>query len=152
MYIIFFILWIIFNGRITLEITIFGIVISAVMYAFICKFMDFSPKREIAVLKKSGYLCQYLFFLVLEIIKANIATIKLMLSGNFAEEPAIIHFHSDLKTDMAKCLLANAITLTPGTITVEIKDNDFIVHCLDKSFAEGIDQSIFVKLLSKMEA
>lgn len=152
MYLLFFILWVIFNGRITLEITVFGIIISAVMYAFICKFMDFSPRKEFLLLKKSGYLCQYLYYLVFEIIKANVTTISLMLSGNYAEEPAIIHFHSNLKTDMAKCLLANSITLTPGTITVEIKDNDFIVHCLDKSFAEGIDQSVFVKLLEKMEA
>lgn len=152
MYLLFFILWVIFNGRITLEITVFGIIISAVMYAFICKFMDFSPRKEFLFLKKAGYLCQYLYHLVFEIIKANVTTISLMLSGNYAEEPAIIHFHSNLKTDMAKCLLANSITLTPGTITVEIKDNDFIVHCLDKSFAEGIDQSVFVKLLEKMEA
>lgn len=152
MYLIFFILWVIFNGRITLEITIFGLVISAAMYAFICKFMDFSPKAEFALLKKAGYLCQYGYFLIVEIIKANIATMSLMLSGNYAEEPALIHFHTNLKTDMAKCLLANSITLTPGTITVEIKENDFVVHCLDKSFAEGIDCSVFVRLLEKIEA
>lgn len=152
MFLLFFILWVIFNGRITVEITIFGLIISAVMYIFICKFMDFSPKTEIALLKKAGYLCQYWYFLILEIIKANIATMSLMLSGNYAEEPAIIHFHTNLKTDMAKCLLANSITLTPGTITVEIQGNDFVVHCLDKSFAEGIDRSIFVRLLEKIEA
>lgn len=152
MYILFFVLWIIFNGKITVEITVFGVLIAAAMYAFLCKFMDFSPQKELFVLRKAGYLCQYFYFLVIEIVKANVATIRLMLSGNFAEEPAVIIFKTNLKTDMAKCLLANSITLTPGTITVEITGQSFKVHCLDKSFAEGIDQSIFVQLLEKMEA
>lgn len=51
MYIVFFILWIIFNGRITTEIVIFGLVIAAVMYAFICKFMDYSLKKSFSILK-----------------------------------------------------------------------------------------------------
>ena len=45
MYVIFFLLWIIFNGRVTTEIVLFGLVISASLYWFICKFMDFSPRR-----------------------------------------------------------------------------------------------------------
>ena len=49
-------------------------------------------------------------------------------------------------------ILANSITLTPGTITVSLEGNDFYVHCLDKEFAEGIDSSAFVELLQKMEA
>ena len=49
-------------------------------------------------------------------------------------------------------VLANSITLTPGTITVNLEGNEFYVHCLDKEFAEGMEQSIFVELLEKMEA
>ena len=49
-------------------------------------------------------------------------------------------------------VLANSITLTPGTITIRMEGNEFYVHCLDKEFAEGMESSIFVELLSKMEA
>lgn len=151
MYILFFVLWVIFNGRITLEITIFGLVISACMYWFICKFMDYSIKKEIRILKKAGYIVEYFWFLVVEIVKANFTTMKLMLSSDYVAEPAIIHFQTNLKTNMGRCLLANSITLTPGTITVTIEGNEFVVHCLDKSFAEGIEDSVFVKLLQKMD-
>jgi multicomponent Na+:H+ antiporter subunit E len=48
-------------------------------------------------------------------------------------------------------LLANAITLTPGTITVNIDGNHFAVHCLDKSIAVGMDSSSFVKVITKLE-
>ena len=47
--------------------------------------------------------------------------------------------------------LANSITLTPGTITVSLKDDTYEVHCLDKGLSEGIEDSCFVKLLKEME-
>lgn len=151
MYIVFFVLWIIFNGRITTEIVIFGLVIAAVMYAFICKFMDYSFKKELVYLKKIPYIIEYLYLLVKEIVKANFATMKLTLSSNYEIEPVLIHFESPVKTKTAKFLLANSITLTPGTITVSIVENEFTVHCLDKSLAEGIEDSEFVKILRKIE-
>lgn len=48
-------------------------------------------------------------------------------------------------------LLANSITLTPGTITVALEDNEYTVHCLDRRFGEGLADSSFVRLLHKIE-
>lgn len=152
MYVIFFLLWIILNGRITTEIVIFGLVISAAVYWFICKFMDFSPKRELGYLKKGGYLLQYLYHLIKEIVIANFATMKLICSAGRVVEPVLVEFHTNFKSDTSRFLLANSITLTPGTITVTIEGDKFIVHCLDKTLAEGIESSVFVKLLEKIEA
>ena len=47
--------------------------------------------------------------------------------------------------------LANSITLTPGTITVSLEENRYVIHCLDKSFSEGLNESSFVRLLARME-
>lgn len=152
MYVIFFWLWIVFNGRITTEIVIFGLVISAAVYWFICKFMEFSPKKELAYLKKSGYLLQYVYHLIREIVIANFATMKLICSAGRVVEPALIEFETHFKNDTSRFLLANSITLTPGTITVEVNGDKFIVHCLDKTLADGIETSVFVKLLEKIEA
>lgn len=152
MYVIFFLLWIIFNGRVTTEIVIFGLVISAAVYWFICKFMDFSPKRELMYLKKGGYLLQYLYHLIKEIVIANFATMRLICSAGRVVEPALIEFDTHFKSDTSRFLLANSITLTPGTITVAVDGDKFIVHCLDKTLADGIETSVFVKLLEKIEA
>lgn len=152
MYVLFFLLWIIFNGRVTAEIVIFGLVISAALYWFICRFMDYSPKREMRYLKKGGLLIQYLYHLVKEIVIANFATMKLICSSNKVVEPVLVEFDTHFKTDTSRFLLANSITLTPGTITVAINGDRFVVHCLDKTLAEGMDASIFVKLLEKIEA
>ena len=66
-------------------------------------------------------------------------------------EPVLVSFSSDMKTDLGKAFLANAITLTPGTITVMLENSEFVVHCLDKSLAAGMDSSVFVQLLKKLE-
>lgn len=63
----------------------------------------------------------------------------------------MVKFKTNLKTRPGRILLANSITLTPGTITVSLSDDEYVVHCLDKSLAQGIDSSIFVELLEKME-
>lgn len=151
MFLLFFIVWIIFNGAITTEIVIFGLVIAAAMYVFVCKFMDYSIRKDISYIKKFFMLLQYVCVLVWEIVKANFAVIKLITSSKYELEPAMVLFKVDLETKMARVILANSITLTPGTITVLLEGDELIVHCLDKELAEGINRSVFVDLLRRIE-
>lgn len=151
MYLLFFLIWVIFNGQFTLEIAVFGIVIAGLMYGFICKFMGYKPKTDLILAKKLIYILQYIFILVKEIIKANYAVIKMIMSSRYELEPAVVRFNADLKTAPARILLANSITLTPGTITVSLVGDEYIVHCLDKTLAEGINTSVFVTLLERLE-
>lgn len=148
---LFFIVWIVFNGRITLEITLFGIVIAGLMFAFMCRFMDYSMEKERNLYKKLPLLCKYVVLLGKEIIKANLAVCRLILTRKEVAEPVIVKVHTNLKTETARVILANSITLTPGTITVSLTEQELLVHCLDKSLAEGMEDSEFVKLLEKME-
>lgn len=151
MYIIFFLIWIIFNGQFTLEIAVFGLVIAGLIYAFICKFMGYKPKYDLILCKKLGLILYFLFTLIKEILKANGAVFKMIYSAKYELEPVIVCFKTDLHSTFARVLLANSITLTPGTITVSLKDNEYTVHCLDKELARGIDSSVFVQLLTKIE-
>ncbi len=151
MYIIFFLIWVIFNGQFTPEIAAFGLVIAGVMYWFTCKFLGYSPKTDIKMGKKLFQVLHYVFVLIKEIIKANFAVIKMITSSKYEIEPAVVRFKTDLKTTPARILLANSITLTPGTITVMLENDEYEVHCLDKSLAEGMNSSVFVKLLENME-
>lgn len=151
MYIIFFLLWVIFNGQLTLEIAAFGIVISAAMYIFLCKFMNYSFRKDIVILKEAPYVVQYLFVLLWEIIKANMATIRFIMAKKNKNHPVLVSFQTNLRTRTAKTILANSITLTPGTITVSLEENRYVIHCLDQSFSEGLNESSFVRLLARME-
>ena len=151
MYLLFFAIWVILNGRITLEVVLFGVVIATLMFAFICKFMDYSVKKEVWLFKNFFLLLWYLIVLIVEILKANFAVVKMIFSVKYQIEPALVTFKSPLKTGFANFLLANSITLTPGTITVSSENGEFMVHCLDKDLAVGMDDSIFVHLLKKLE-
>lgn len=151
MLLLFFLAWIIFNGNLTLEIVLFGVVIALGMFAFICKFMDYGIQKELRIYKLVPVFFQYLFLLVKEIVQANLTVCRMILSRKEIMEPVIVHVHTNLKTETARVILANSITLTPGTITVSLTDDDLLVHCLDKSLAEGMENSSFVKLLEKLE-
>lgn len=151
MYLLFFLIWIIFNGKFTWEIAAFGAVLSGVMFWFCCRFLDYKLSTEILMCRKLCGFLHYIIVLVREIIKANFVVIGMLFTSKYELEPAVVHFHVRLKSKFARVMLANSITLTPGTITVSMAEGDYIVHCLDKSLAEGLDRSVFVELLEKLE-
>lgn len=152
MYLAFLILWIIFNGKFTLEILVIGMILCAALYVFCCKILGYGISRDLRVMKKIPMIFQYVVILIIEILKANRQVLHFIMTPQYQVEPQIVHFTSHLKTETARVILANSITLTPGTITVGLEGNEFYVHCLDKEFAEGMENSIFVELLEKMEA
>ena len=151
MLLLFFFVWIIFNGRVTLEIILFGIAVSAAMFAFLCKFMDYSIRQEKRLYRNLLQYARYIVVLIREIIGANLTVCRMILTRKETMEPVIVRVRTDLKTETAKVILANSITLTPGTITVSMSGQELLVHCLDKSLSEGMEDSVFAKLLRKME-
>ena len=151
MYLLFLLAWIIFNGNITLEIFSFGVVIAGTMLAFMCKFMDYSLKKELNVYRKSIWFFAYIVLLIREIVKANLAIIPRILTVEEEMEPVIVKFRTSLKSDFTRMLLANSITLTPGTITVATEEDEYTIHCLDTSLAEGLENSDFEKALKKLD-
>ncbi|MCM1155058.1 MAG: Na+/H+ antiporter subunit E [Roseburia sp.] len=151
MFLLYFLLWVIFNGQFTLEIAAFGVIIAAALFAFTCKFADYSIAKEKNVIRNVFRFLHYVIVLVIEIVKANFAVIHLILTEKEEPEPALITFKADLHTPLGRSFLANAITLTPGTITVLLENNVYTVHCLDKNFAEGLDRSVFVDMLEDFE-
>ena len=93
----------------------------------------------------------YVIVLLIEIIRANFAIIRLVLAPDIEVEPCIVKFNTSLKTEAARIALANSITLTPGTITVSLEGDELLVHALNREIAHGLEGSIFEKLLMRME-
>lgn len=83
-----FLLWLIFNGRVTLEICLFGIVVTGLVYAFCVAVLGYHPRNERRVLGRLGRYLQYGATLVWEIVKANVQTMKVILSPKAAYRPA----------------------------------------------------------------
>lgn len=151
MFLLFFFVWIIFNGKITTEIIWLGLAVAVFVFWFICKFMDYSIQKEKLFYKKILSFCAYVYLLIKEIISANLAVFQMILTQREQMEPVIVTFRTGLKTETARVILANSITLTPGTITVSIEEDELTVHCLDKSLAEGLEDSMFEQRLKELE-
>ena len=91
----------------------------------------------------------YFINLLFQII-VSAATMAGMVFSAEEPDPVIVEFHSGFKTQLQNVLLANSITLTPGTITLFQEGDHFVIHCLKEQFAEGLETSTFVKLLKKI--
>lgn len=152
MFICFFALWVVLNGKWTTEIGVFGLVFATLAYAFTWKYMGYSPKVDIALLLRVPSAVRYGANLIVEIIKANLVVCKMILKPDFVPEPQLVQFDVDLKKNRHLVALANSITLTPGTITVDLHENHFLVHALDASLVDGLDDGGFVQQLMQMEA
>lgn len=98
--------------------------------------------REVSLsarIKQGGRLGAYLFWLLWQVVLSNFHIFKLALGSREQVQPQFIRFDTALKTDFEKYLLANSITLTPGTVTTKIIGNTFYVHAIDDVSAAGLD-------------
>ena len=141
MYFLIFGLWLVFNGRITLEIVLLGLLFTAAFALFLAKFLNYRPKDNVRTLRRVVLGVVYVAVLIREIFDKDVPV-----------KQTLVTFDVDLKTDFCRMMLANSITLTPGTITVSTEGNRFTVHCLSEEMIEGIESGCFMRLLWKMEA
>ena len=108
-------------------------------------FYLFHPRRILALIV-------YVFVFLKELAKANIDVALRALRPRLPLKPGIVKVPVKLGSEYAEAMLANSITLTPGTITVAAEGNRFTVHCLSAEMLDGIEDGVFVRLLRKMEA
>lgn len=84
------------------------------------------------------------------LIKSNIAVAKIVLSPKMKINTGVVKLTTQLEDEYDKLLLANAITLTPGTITLELNDNTLYVHVLNmKSMERDVLQKEIVDEMEK---
>lgn len=151
MLLLLFAFWLLLNGSWTTEIAITGAVLSALIYGFVWKYLDYGPRVEWQLALRGFRAAGYFLWLIGEIIRSAMATIRLIWSPTLMPEPRLTGFRSRLQTESGRVILADSITLTPGTITVSIQDQDLLVHCLDESMAEGLEDSEMERRLLRLE-
>ena len=146
-----FIFWVILNGKITMEIVLLGLVLSMFVTRFTYSTIRVTKKLEHKALKKFWQIMGYLVILMVEVIKANIDIIRLVLTKKPEITPTLKTIRVDLKSRISRVALANSITLTPGTITVQLNQDEYLIHAIKKSNLEGIERSVFVEKLEELE-
>ena len=151
MYILLFLFWLLLNGKLTVEVVGLGLVIVALMAALEWSLFHYGPAQELRVLRKVPVFCAYLPVLVWEILKAGLVVGRDILFRRYRLTPTLVTFRADLNTNFGRFLLANSITLAPGTITVQVEGNQLTVHCLDKSMLDTSPDGTFQRWIRKME-
>ena len=132
-------LWLLMSGIYKPLIIGFG-VISVVLTLWITRTMD--KIDDDGVQLRLGIISTTIYFgwLMVEIVKANWAVIKIVLSPKMAINQNIFRINYSQKTDLGQVIFANSITLTPGTITVETEPGKFLVHAL--SYSDGDPEAL----------
>jgi len=85
----------------------------------------------------------YFPWLMWEIIKANYTVIRACLRADLDIAPALVKVKTTCRSDYAKVLFANSITLTPGTVTVDVDGDKLLVHAL---YEDGAGPEAFVEM------
>ncbi len=115
-------------------IMIFGF-LSCVMTAWIAHRMDVVDHE--AVPYHFGFrILAYWSWLFKQIAKANIAVTKIVFSDLGQVRPQMFKVKADGLNDMGLVILANSVTLTPGTVTVDLIDDELTIHALSKDLAD----------------
>ncbi len=112
-------IWIALNGKMDLKIFIFGVVFSIISTVFTrVLFMDSDRiNHRIPI----WFLVMYFFAMIYFIFKSSLQVIINIFKGNIT--PSVVRIESKLKNDWYISIVANSITLTPGTVTIDKNGN-----------------------------
>jgi len=129
----FVVIWLLLSASLAWQVILAGVVVSVVLvllyagvrYAKLGK-ITFSA----AVIKAS---LSYIFVFLRELIKSNLDVAFRVISPSLPIKPGIVEVKTKLKSPLGRLVLANSITLTPGTLTVETKEDSFFIHWIDVS-------------------
>lgn len=80
----------------------------------------------------------YIPWLIWQIVVASLQVAAVVLNPKMPIDPALVRFKTKFPNTSAKVILGNSITLTPGTITIQIKKDEFLVHALMDASSTGI--------------
>lgn len=122
-----FFFWILLNGNLSLDTLLVGVLASVAIVIFLRESTSFlsdfrtTPRAFIASV-------QYLGYFLKELVKSNIALAGVVLSPELPINPGIVKVRTRLKSKMGRLMLANSITLTPGTLTVEMEGEWLYIH------------------------
>ena len=147
LFIILFAFWLLMSGYYTPLILSLG-VISCLLCVYLTikgKFLD----NETLPIYFFPRLIQYTLWLIKEILKSNIQTANVIIMKS--EEPELFSVKATQKTNEGKVTYANSITLTPGTVTTQIKNDIFEVHALTKDFGDDVRSSDMDKMVTWLE-
>jgi multicomponent Na+:H+ antiporter subunit E len=128
--------WLINSGHYT-PLMFFFMVVSVVFVATLCRRLDVVD-GESQPLNLTFSIPGYWLWLIKEVVVSNIAVAGNVWGGVDSISPRLITVTAHQKTDLGKVIYANSITLTPGTVSVDLEGDQITVHALTRDSAAGL--------------
>ena len=144
LFILSLIFWLLLTFKLTLPNIIVGSVASLICTLFFGRFFITNVYKLLQPQRYFWFII-YLFIFVWECIKANLDVAYRVLHPSMPIRPGIVRVKTTLKSDMAKMLLANSITMTPGTISVDIIDDYLYIHWI---YIRSEDPEIYTPIIT----
>jgi multicomponent Na+:H+ antiporter subunit E len=118
-------LWLLLSGHPTPLHLAQGILASALV-----AYLNRGAVETTAAVRCCPRFLAYLPWLLKEIVVANVQVVRIVLDPRLPTDPVLMHVPTRLSSDLAVTTFANSITLTPGTITVDVDEAGLVVHAL----------------------
>lgn len=143
------IFWLLNSGHYTPLILSLGAV-SITIVLYICHKMDVVD-HEAQPVHLSLKLPGFCLWLSKEIVLSNISVVKHIWLGNKSISPTLTTIKAGQSTDMGKVIYANSITLTPGTVAIDLVGDRIMVHALLRENIEALEAGEMDKRISRLE-
>jgi multicomponent Na+:H+ antiporter subunit E len=142
------IIWILINNSLDLEILGVGFILSLSLAFIFGRRTDVLDEFKFTP-KAFYYTGVYLVVFFWDLVKSNLDVALRVLKPSLPINPGIVKTKTILKSKMARMILTNSITLTPGTLTVDIEDDILYIHWIDVE-SDDIDVAT-EKIVKKFE-
>ena len=150
MFVILLALWLVFAGSVTVTNLILGVLVAGLITVLCTRYMGYDTRRFYRKFSKADEIAVYLAYLLKEIVKENFDVLRFIYRKG-QPKPMLVRFHGKVQSEPLRVLVANSITLTPGTYTVKLEGDEYAVHALDAYFQVDIEYSAFFKMAQKVE-
>ena len=146
--------WLLFTGSFQLRSLLMGAGFSFLISLATFKlFIDDDEAARRTLLPRVHWLVVYLFLVFFKLYAASFQTALSVIRGSYT--PRVVHFRTRLNSDIARSVISGSITLTPGTITLELSEDHLVVHWLFAStthsrYAGNIVKGSFEKILKRV--
>lgn len=141
--VVLFAFWLLLSGKFEVKFLVYGIA-SSIISAYVCMPLLLVPskdgkKKYFAFGVNLGKFALYWIWLMREVVNANLDVERAVVRSEMAINPMMVSFKMPYENPMAHATLANSITLTPGTITVDVsEDGVYLIHALTDGAREGL--------------
>lgn len=146
-----FAFWLFLTFSLDVASILAGLVVVLAVLWFNRKLILTEAEMDFYTLAGIGRFLRFLGVLIYEIILANLQVAKIVLDPKMPIQPSFFHYPMKLKKPMHQVLYANAITLTPGTLTVDVIADGFIIHALTDEAKAGLPGSRLERFAHRLE-